>query len=189
MVYGLLADVVMVTHFAFIVFLPVGALLTWRWPRLVWVHLPTAVYGLVIITVGFTCPLTPLERSLRARAGERAFTGGFVDHYIEGALYPQRYAGLIRGLVVVLMVVGYAGLAVRLRRRAPAPPPGPACLRAPRARGDDQRSHRVGPPPPERAVRAEPGKRGEAEQRVQPGLVRVGVQRRAGSRKPRKVKS
>lgn len=118
MVYGLLADVVMVTHFAFIVFLPVGALLTWRWPRLVWVYLPTAVYGLMIIMVGFPCPLTPLERSLRVRAGERAFTGGFVDHYIEGVIYPQQYAGLIRGLVVVLMVVGYAGLAVRLRRRA-----------------------------------------------------------------------
>ena len=70
MLYGLLADLVVVVHLGFIAFVAVGGFLAWRWPRLLWLHVPAVTYALVIVTVGFDCPLTPLEKHLRHAAGQ-----------------------------------------------------------------------------------------------------------------------
>jgi Protein of Unknown function (DUF2784) len=110
MVYRLAADLVVIVHLAFIVFVAVGGLVAWRWPRLVWIHLPAAIYALLIVTVGFTCPLTPLEKSLRRRAGDEAYAEGFVDHYLKDVVYPGQLTSLLRGVVAACVVVGYAGL-------------------------------------------------------------------------------
>jgi hypothetical protein len=116
MVFRLLADLVVVLHFAFIVFVAAGGLLVWRWPWLVRLHLPAVVWGIAIITVGFTCPLTPLEAQLRGRAGEQGYDGGFVDRYIEGVIYPGALTPLVRALIAAAVLVGYAGMFSRRRR-------------------------------------------------------------------------
>ena len=69
MLYRALADLVLVVHLAFIVFVVGGALLVLRWPRLLWVHLPAAVWGVLIELQGWVCPLTPLENRLRMAGG------------------------------------------------------------------------------------------------------------------------
>ena len=116
MVYRLLADLVVFVHFVFIVFVAVGGLLVWRWPRLVWLHAPAVAWGAAIITIGFSCPLTPLEKHFQRLAGERGYAGGFVDHYIENVIYPQRLTPLLRTLAAAAIVVGYAGLLNRRTR-------------------------------------------------------------------------
>ncbi|HEY2985757.1 MAG TPA: DUF2784 domain-containing protein, partial [Jatrophihabitantaceae bacterium] len=88
--YGLLADLVVVVHLGFIVFVAVGGFLAWRWPRVLWLHVPAIIYALVIVTLGFDCPLTPLEKHLRHLAGQRVYAEGFVDHYLTGVVYPGR---------------------------------------------------------------------------------------------------
>lgn len=117
MVYRYLADAVVVAHLAFILFVALGALLAWRWPWLVRLHWPTVVYAAAIVTVGFTCPLTPLEKWLRELAGEEGYAGGFVDRYVEGVVYPEELAPLLQGVAAIAIVAGYAGV-VRHRRRA-----------------------------------------------------------------------
>src|SRR4029450_2529595 len=99
MVFRLLADLVVVVHLAFILFVAVGGLLVWRWPWLMRLHAPAVAWGTAIITIGFTCPLTPLEKELRRRAGEQGAPGGFVDHYIEGVIYPGTLAPVARALI------------------------------------------------------------------------------------------
>jgi hypothetical protein len=89
MLYRLLADAVVLVHLGFIAFVAIGGMLAWRWPRLVWLHLPAAGYALAIVTVGFTCPLTPLEKHLRHLAGQAGYPGGFVDHYLTGGRLPR----------------------------------------------------------------------------------------------------
>jgi hypothetical protein len=106
-------------HLAFIVFVALGGFLAWRWPRLVWVHVPVVVWAVAIVAIGFTCPLTPLEKALRRRAGGEAYDGGFIDHYLTGVVYPGRLLVLARALVLALIVVGYAGLLVKRRRYPP----------------------------------------------------------------------
>src|SRR6187397_107974 len=89
----MLADLVVILHFAFVLFVVLGGLLVLRWPRLAYVHLPVALYGALIELVGWICPLTPLEKRLRESAGLQGYQGGFVEHYILPVLYP---AGLTR---------------------------------------------------------------------------------------------
>jgi hypothetical protein len=109
MVFGLLADLVVVVHLAFVLFVAVGGLLVWRWPWLMWWHLPAVGWGIAIITIGFTCPLTPLEHYLRGRAGQMGHEGGFVDRYVEGVIYPGALTSLVQGLIATAVIVGYAG--------------------------------------------------------------------------------
>lgn len=117
-----LADVVVVVHALFTVFVALGGLLVLRWPRLAWLHLPAALWGILIEYVGWVCPLTPLENALRRAGGEAGYGGGFVEHYVLRVLYP---AGLTRGtqyvlgtLVLLVNVLVYAVLLHRRRRGA-----------------------------------------------------------------------
>jgi len=125
--YSLLADAVVGLHFLFVLFVVLGGLLLVRWPALVWVHLPAAVWGALIEFRGWICPLTPLENSLRARAGEAGYQGGFIEHYLLPVLYPS---GLTRGvqlalgsLVIGLNVAIYWWVFRGIRARRPARPP------------------------------------------------------------------
>lgn len=97
--YRRAADLVLLVHLAFVLFVVLGGLLVLRRPRLAWVHVPVAVWGALIEFAGWVCPLTPLENWLRHRGGEAGYAGGFVDHYVVATLYP---AGLTRGFQYVL---------------------------------------------------------------------------------------
>ena len=101
MLFGLAAEAVVAFHFAFVLFVVLGGLLVWRWPRVAWVHLPCAVWGALVEVTGLICPLTPLEKWLRESAGLASYGGGFIAHYIVPLLYP---AGLTRGIQLLLAV-------------------------------------------------------------------------------------
>ena len=83
-----LADLVVIVHGLFILFVVAGGLLVLRWPRVAWLHLPAAAWGVLIEWSGWICPLTPWENALRRAGGEAGYAGGFVEHYILPLLYP-----------------------------------------------------------------------------------------------------
>jgi len=99
LIYRALADLVLVVHLTFVLFVVLGGLLVLRWPRAAWLHVPAAIWGVLIEYTGWICPLTPLENSFRTRGGEMGYSGGFIEHYIQPLLYP---AGLTRSTQVVL---------------------------------------------------------------------------------------
>ena len=99
--YGNLATLVVVAHFAFILFVMFGGLLALRWAWVPWVHIPCFVWGAGIEVTGGICPLTPLENSLRRAAGDSPYVGTFIEHYILPVMYP---AGLTRSVQLVLAV-------------------------------------------------------------------------------------
>jgi hypothetical protein len=101
----MLADLVVVLHFLFVLFVVFGGLLALGWPKVVYLHLPVAIYGALIEFTGWVCPLTPLEKELRESAGQAGYEGGFVEHYVLPVLYP---AGLTRGVQLALgiLVIG-----------------------------------------------------------------------------------
>ncbi len=104
MYFRILADLVVGLHFAFVVFVVAGGLLALRWRRVVWLHLPAAIWGALIEFGGWICPLTPLEKWLRERAGGAGYEGGFIEHYIIPVLYPgalTREIQLALGVAVV----------------------------------------------------------------------------------------
>lgn len=101
MSYLLLADLLLLLHFAFVAFVVAGGLAVWRWPRAAWVHLPAVAWGAGIEWSGAVCPLTPLENRLRALGGGVTYPGDFVGEYLLPVLYP---AGLTRPVQVALGV-------------------------------------------------------------------------------------
>jgi Protein of Unknown function (DUF2784) len=110
-----LAEATMVVHFAFVVYVVVGGFLAWRWPRTILLHLVAAGWGLLITVFSLACPLTWLEDGLRRRAGEQGLPSGFIDTYIEGVLYPQRFVMEVRAAAAVLVLIAWIGLLVRWR--------------------------------------------------------------------------
>jgi len=89
MIFRRAADLVVGVHAAFVIFVVLGGLLVVRWPRLVWVHVPAAVWGVLIEFAGWICPLTPLENYLRERGGLSTYQEDFVEHYVLPLLYPE----------------------------------------------------------------------------------------------------
>ncbi|ROT33323.1 DUF2784 domain-containing protein [Micromonospora sp. HM5-17] len=127
MLYRLMTTVVLGLHALFLAYLVVGGFLAWRWPRTIWLHLAAAAWGVTVVAAELVCPLTYLEHWARRRAGESGVGQGFIDRYVEGVIYPERYAVLAQALVAVLVVASWAGL---LRWHRPgwfraAPPPRP----------------------------------------------------------------
>lgn len=101
MIWRALADLVLLIHFAFVVFVIVGGFLASRWRWLPWVHLPAVAWAVVLEFSGWICPLTPLENLLRRASGEAGYAGGFLEHYLVQVVYPvgltpeiQIYIGL-----------------------------------------------------------------------------------------------
>jgi hypothetical protein len=113
MPYNLLADVVVLIHLAFVLFAVLGALLIIRWRKVLWLHLPAAVWAAWIEFSGKICPLTPLENWLRMQGGGSGYAGGFVGHYLMPILYPSgltpKVQFILGGVVigVNLIIYGY----------------------------------------------------------------------------------
>ena len=99
--YQLLADLVVVFHFATVLFVVAGgALVVWR-RRMAWVHLPVVAWVVFAECFHHICPLTFLENWLRARGAGETYQGDFVAHYVMPVLYPD---GLTDRMQVVLGV-------------------------------------------------------------------------------------
>jgi len=92
--YRIAADLTLVVHLAFILFVVGGALLVYRIPRLVWLHIPAALWGTWVELSGRICPLTVLENHYRLKAGQAGYAESFIEHYVIPVVYP---AGLTRG--------------------------------------------------------------------------------------------
>jgi hypothetical protein len=97
--YPLLADLVLIVHLAFVVFVLCGGLFVLRWQWIAWLHLPAATWGAVVEFTGWICPLTPLENWLRVQGGEVGDEQDFTVRYLMPILYPE---DLTRGLQLLL---------------------------------------------------------------------------------------
>lgn len=121
----LAAEVVVLVHIGFVLFVVLGGLLVWRWPRVAWLHIPAASWGALLEFMGWMCPLTPLENYFRRRAGDAGYEGAFVEHYIVPLIYPSALTPnlqIVLGVfVVVLNFAVYLGYFIlRKRKRLPA---------------------------------------------------------------------
>jgi len=104
-VYNILADAIVVAHFLFIAFVVFGGLLVIRWPRIAFVHLPSAIWGAAVEIFGWICPLTPLENHFRYLAGKTSYNGDFIAHYLLPIIYPENLTIAIQQVLGVLVII------------------------------------------------------------------------------------
>lgn len=112
MVYYTLADLAVMIHFAFVLFVVLGGLLVLRWRSLAWLHVPAFLWGALIEFAGWVCPLTPLENWLRWKGGGPVYRTGFIEHYLLPLLYPgtlTRSLQIFLGLLVLSINLGLYG--------------------------------------------------------------------------------
>ncbi|MEV6306584.1 DUF2784 domain-containing protein [Actinoplanes sp. NPDC051861] len=122
--YRVLADATMLLHFAFLVWVVIGGFVAWRWPWAIWPHLLAAVWGLSTVVFRLNCPLTWVEDHARQAAGDAGLSRGFIDTYLTGIIYPERFAALAQALVAVAVAISWTGFLLRRRtRRLSAPGP------------------------------------------------------------------
>jgi hypothetical protein len=124
MVYRILTDIVVMIHFAFVLFAVFGGIAVFYRRFIAWIHIPAVAWAAAIEFADWICPLTPLENLLRAKGGLSGYETGFVEQYLVPVLYP---AELTRSLQVVLGVavlalnlIAYGLLWLRSRRRIKA---------------------------------------------------------------------
>ena len=119
-------DVVVALHFAFVVFVVAGGLLTLRWQWVAWLHLPAAFWGALVEFADLPCPLTTLEYALSGAPQD----AGFVARLLLPVLYPDLIRpGLLTpglqfalGSAVVIVNAAVYGYAIRRRRQRRAVP-------------------------------------------------------------------
>jgi len=87
MTYRILAEIVLVLHVCFVLFVVLGGLLVLRRRWVMWLHLPAVAWGILIEFFLWACPLTTLENQLRSLGGEAGYPDGFLDYYISAVLY------------------------------------------------------------------------------------------------------
>jgi len=95
--YSLLADTILVMHFAFVVFVVVGfmLILAGLLAHWTWIHnrnfriAHLVAIGVVVLQAWFgqLCPLTIWENQLRRRAGQSSYSESFVEHWLHEILF------------------------------------------------------------------------------------------------------
>jgi len=102
-VYALMADLVVLAHLGFVVFVVAGGWWLGRFPRLIRLHLPCVAWAVLLELFAWPCPLTPLENLFRGLAGE-AGHGGFVAHYLLPLIYPGEMTRGVQALLALIVV-------------------------------------------------------------------------------------
>lgn len=124
MIYRALADSLLLLHGAFIVFVVFGALLALRFPRAAWLHVPCALWGVLLEVTGGICPLTPLEIHFRQLAGFSGYPGGFTEHYLVPTIYPDGLGRVEQWSLAAALVAVNAVLYLIVWRRHRSGSPG-----------------------------------------------------------------
>lgn len=95
--YLLAADAILLLHVLFVAFVVLGLaliilgkMLGWSWVRnrsFRIAHLAAIAIVVLQSWFGMICPLTIIEMAFRERAGDAAYAGTFISHWLESILY------------------------------------------------------------------------------------------------------
>lgn len=117
MFFKILADIVVLIHFLWIVFLIFGAFWGTRNKAARVVHIAGLAFALIIQVFGWYCPLTHIEVWLRAMHDPAlSYTGSFIIHYIEKIVYVELSGNIILVFSIALCCIN-AWLYLRKKQR------------------------------------------------------------------------
>ena len=116
--YVFLADVVLITHFLYVLFVVGGLLLIWsagfmewQWVKLFWfriIHLASIAFVAAISMFGIPCPLTILEGNLRVAGGADFYNQSFIQYWLHKILFYEA-SGEIFTLIYSTFAIAVAG--------------------------------------------------------------------------------
>jgi len=119
--YEMAANLTLIVHFAFILFVVLGALLFFVSTKIVFIHIPAFIWGSYIELTHSICPLTYLENWFLHKANLTTYSEDFIQNYLVSIVYPtnlskdlQIYLGI--AIIVVNMII-YGFIISRLKKK------------------------------------------------------------------------
>tara|TARA_B100001123_G_scaffold301496_1_gene336450 strand:- start:22 stop:390 length:369 start_codon:yes stop_codon:yes gene_type:complete len=108
--YEIAANLILIVHLIFILFVVFGALLFFASTKIIFIHIPAIIWGSYIELTNSICPLTYLENWLLQKANLTTYSEGFIQNYLVPIVYPvnltkdiQIYLGI--ALIVINIVI------------------------------------------------------------------------------------
>ena len=118
--YEIAANLILIIHFTFILFVVFGALLLFASVKIIFIHIPAFIWGSYIELTNSICPLTYLENWFLHKANLTTYSEGFIQNYIVPIVYPmsltkdlQIYLGIA---LIVINIVIYSFIFNKLKK-------------------------------------------------------------------------
>jgi len=118
--YEIAANLILIVHFIFILFVIFGALLLFASTKIIFVHVPAIIWGSYIELTNSICPLTYLENWLLQKANLTTYSDSFIQNYLVPIVYPvnltkdiQLYLGIA---LIFINIVIYAFVFNKLKK-------------------------------------------------------------------------
>ena len=113
----ILADVTVVVHLLALLFIGLGGFLAWRWPKVIFVHIFFAIWGVAVNVLPIPCPLTAAEDYFRHQQGLGDLPGGFNAYYLYDTVFPRTMLPLVGVIALIVVVFSYVGAYLHWRQR------------------------------------------------------------------------
>ena len=104
--YDLAADLILIVHFVFILFVVFGALLFFVVKKIVFIHIPAFIWGSYIELTHSICPLTYLENWFLHKANLTKYSEGFIQNYLVPIVYPVNLTKDLQIHLGIALIVG-----------------------------------------------------------------------------------
>ena len=103
--YEFAADLTLIVHFAFIIFVVFGALLFFVSTKIIYVHVPALIWGIYIEITHSICPLTYLENWFLQKANLATYSEGFIQNYLVPIVYPTNLTDDLQTYLAIVLIV------------------------------------------------------------------------------------
>ena len=87
--YELLANLTLVTHLIFILFVIFGGMLFFIFSKIIYIHIPSLLWGIYIEFTNSVCPLTYLENWFLYKGELSTYSNDFINNYLLPIIYPE----------------------------------------------------------------------------------------------------
>ena len=118
--HELAADIILIIHFLFILFVIFGALLLFVEKKIVFIHIPAIIWGSYIELTHSICPLTYLENWFLHKANLTTYSEGFIQNYLVPIVYPMNLTKdlqIFLGIsLIVINIVIYAFIFGKMKK-------------------------------------------------------------------------
>ena len=104
-IYELLANITLIAHLIFILFVIFGGLLFFIFSKVFYVHLPALLWGIYIELTNSVCPLTYLENWFLNKGDLATYSNGFIINYLYPIIYPEGLTAEIQIYLGILLIV------------------------------------------------------------------------------------
>ena len=103
--YELFANLTLIIHLIFILFVIFGGLLFFIFSKIIYIHFPALLWGIYIELTNTICPLTYLENWFLYHAELNTYSNSFINNYLFSIIYPEGLTTDIQTYIGITLIV------------------------------------------------------------------------------------